>query len=80
MAVSQWRSISCAANELNLAVLGLGQSFRWKRVLDNDKEISWRGVMANRIWQLKHENDRLYYKVLGKCFQLIIVIRVIRVD
>ncbi|XP_018562048.1 N-glycosylase/DNA lyase [Anoplophora glabripennis] len=58
-----WYKLPCKQNELQLlGTLNGGQSFRWKKICDEQKE-QWLGVFFNKVWILQQENDHILYKV-----------------
>ncbi|CAH0550640.1 unnamed protein product [Brassicogethes aeneus] len=60
-----WRKLLCKNIELQLVgTLNGGQSFRWKKILKDDKD-EWVGVFRNKLWILQQEEDYILYKVLG---------------
>ncbi|KAK7504360.1 hypothetical protein BaRGS_00004226 [Batillaria attramentaria] len=60
MAAPIWRSFPCDRRQLRLdTVLICGQSFRWREV----KPGEWLGVIANKVWRLKQDDEHVYYQV-----------------
>ncbi|XP_064309765.1 N-glycosylase/DNA lyase [Phalacrocorax carbo] len=60
---SLWRCLPCPAAELRLdLVLSSGQTFRWWESSPG----SWTGVLGERVWTLRQDQDRLWYTVYGE--------------
>ncbi|NXX03053.1 OGG1 lyase, partial [Larus smithsonianus] len=60
---SLWRSLPCPPAELRLdLVLSSGQTFRWWESSPG----AWTGVLGERVWTLRQEQDRLWYTVYGE--------------
>ncbi|KAJ8951220.1 hypothetical protein NQ318_010247 [Aromia moschata] len=61
----EWYKLICKSSELQLlGTLNGGQSFRWKKVLQDDKE-QWIGVFNKTVWILQQSDDCILYKVHG---------------
>lgn len=56
-----WKSFSCLETDVNCKiVLKCGQSFRWKE--DPKVPNTWYNVLNGKIWYLKQESDKIFYK------------------
>lgn len=57
-----WKKLKCRKAQLCLDfVLQCGQSFRWKKSDDG----IWTGVAFERLWQLKQDQEFIFFKSVG---------------
>eukprot|EP00112_Aurelia_sp_Birch-Aquarium-sp1_P025719 Seg8715.1 transcript_id=Seg8715.1/GoldUCD/mRNA.D3Y31 product="N-glycosylase/DNA lyase" protein_id=Seg8715.1/GoldUCD/D3Y31 len=59
---NSWKSFHCPQQLLNLdIVLACGQCFRWIKTNEH-----WTGVAGHRIWFLKQDDEKIFYKSFAK--------------
>ncbi|KAG5882733.1 hypothetical protein JTB14_004030 [Gonioctena quinquepunctata] len=60
---NKWFKLVCKSSELQLlGTLNGGQSFRWKKCSEGDKD-TWIGVFSEKLWILRQEDDCIHYQV-----------------
>ncbi|KAL3286103.1 hypothetical protein HHI36_000616 [Cryptolaemus montrouzieri] len=63
MKMNNWYKLICNKYDLQLVgTLNGGQSFRWKKYMEDDNE-QWIGVFNKRVWILQQHENEILYKV-----------------